>query len=757
MSTSNASNNGSTLPKTHPIILWYKHDLRVDDHPGLHMVLSMVNSGDSDGGSHASVIPYFCFDPARYARLAHNVSSAAALRRAVLALSAELESTIGSKLLVESGVSWEEGLVRLIKETGASRIITEQEIETYPWGQGVEAVRSSLAKASLPCEIVSWNTPLFCCCDNETTTTGDTDNIAMTFGEWRRRQAQVCQPLDVPKCSREEIHPVGLENRFVEELPEAEELVRLSMSACLNSIKVPRFAESMFSVRQGFGTETEDSEDADESDDARALVRQAFESDAPDSGWEAELASELAAGEGPVINALKSYLQHVETCADGGGDARNDWEWKLGRVIARYDVPAAPDGCFPALFTKAFALGVVSRRRAYTEALQRLQAGGEAIAGNVQQDLTQGSGLLGLLGWLLTSNGGALARRRKLRKGLAVVAAAEAGEFHAALASDKTVLDHIRKGCTVTAPSLQLGHWRWRGLLAEYLCCRPEETEILKDGKAHNVAILLVHGFGAFGGHWRDNIDAFAQKGYDVYAVTLPGYGRSEKPSMPYDQDMWRDYLADFVRYVVQKPVIAVGNSIGGFLVASLAADVPNAVVGLVLVNSAGMLKKNFRLDHKSSVDKFQRPSPPRFIVEGVSRALFAFLQGDVTNQLKRVYPVAPDRADSWLGQEISRASGDPGALGVFRSVFYLPKPRPLNYLVSECFGGPTLVVQGIKDPLNDARKRALELGRLCKNVRVEMVDAGHCPHDEIPGTFNDVVLQFLEKEVVPLDSVRIE
>ena len=31
------------------------------------------------------------------------------------------------------------------------------------------------------------------------------------------------------------------------------------------------------------------------------------------------------------------------------------------------------------------------------------------------------------------------------------------------------------------------------------------------------------------------------------------------------------------------------------------------------------------------------------------------------------------------------------------RSVFYLPKPRPLNYLVQDLYQGPTLVLQGAK------------------------------------------------------------
>lgn len=41
------------------------------------------------------------------------------------------------------------------------------------------------------------------------------------------------------------------------------------------------------------------------------------------------------------------------------------------------------------------------------------------------------------------------------------------------------------------------------------------------------------------------------------------------------------------------------------------------------------------------------------------------------------------------------------------RSVFYLPKPRPLNYLVGGLFQGPTLVLNGSLDPLNNAVARA--------------------------------------------------
>ena len=45
-------------------------------------------------------------------------------------------------------------------------------------------------------------------------------------------------------------------------------------------------------------------------------------------------------------------------------------------------------------------------------------------------------------------------------------------------------------------------------------------------------------------------------------------------------QEVWRDFLRDFVVEVVRRPVVAVGNSIGGYISASLAGDYPALVSG---------------------------------------------------------------------------------------------------------------------------------------------------------------------------------
>src|SRR5258705_3482339 len=46
-------------------------------------------------------------------------------------------------------------------------------------------------------------------------------------------------------------------------------------------------------------------------------------------------------------------------------------------------------------------------------------------------------------------------------------------------------------------------------------------------------AIVLVHGLGGFGASWRHTIDALAARA-TVFAVDLPGFGRSGKPRTTY-------------------------------------------------------------------------------------------------------------------------------------------------------------------------------------------------------------------------------
>eukprot|EP00879_Flechtneria_rotunda_P024021 GHRR01025443.1.p2 GENE.GHRR01025443.1~~GHRR01025443.1.p2 ORF type:complete len:101 (+),score=36.52 GHRR01025443.1:214-516(+) len=66
--------------------------------------------------------------------------------------------------------------------------------------------------------------------------------------------------------------------------------------------------------------------------------------------------------------------------------------------------------------------------------------------------------------------------------------------------------------------------------------------------------------------------------------------------------------------------------------------------------------------------------------------------------------------------------------------------------MIAELWKGPTAVVQGVLDPLNDALGRARQLAEICPDLQVWELQAGHCPHDEVPEQVNAALLEFAEQ-----------
>ncbi len=122
-------------------------------------------------------------------------------------------------------------------------------------------------------------------------------------------------------------------------------------------------------------------------------------------------------------------------------------------------------------------------------------------------------------------------------------------------------------------------YWQWRGHNVYYV----------KAGEKHSQRppVLLVHGFGASTDHWRKNI-AELLNDFEVYAIDLLGFGRSEKPKLQYGGDLWRDQLRDFITEVIGEKAVLAGNSLGGYASLCVAAQCPDSAAGLVLLNSAG-------------------------------------------------------------------------------------------------------------------------------------------------------------------------
>ncbi|KVF77126.1 DNA photolyase, N-terminal [Cynara cardunculus var. scolymus] len=247
-------------------------------------------------------------------------------------------------------------------------------------------------------------------------------------------------------------------------------------------------------------------------------------------------------------------------------------------------------------------------------------------------------------------------------------------------------------------------------------------------------AILLVHGFGAFLEHYRDNINDIVEGGNRVWAITLLGFGRSEKPNVIYTELMWAEILRDFIVDVVREPVHLVGNSFGGYFVSIVAGLWPTLATSVVLLNSAGHYIPGY-----SSVPPSKERKTTGIAWLG-ARGLSFYLRLSFRNLVKRCYPIKTDRADEGLLNEMSY---DPGVLVVLESIFTFDPSIPLNYLLKG-FEQKVLVIQGMRDPISDSKTKVSVVKRHFEEIIIKELDAGHCPHDEVPEEVNSIIREWV-------------
>ena len=128
------------------------------------------------------------------------------------------------------------------------------------------------------------------------------------------------------------------------------------------------------------------------------------------------------------------------------------------------------------------------------------------------------------------------------------------------------------------------------------------------------------------------------------------------------------------------------------------------------------------------------------------NRLLYKFVQRKtfIRNTLQKVY-VDKTAVTEQLIDEIYRPSCDPGAPGVFASVFSNQQGEKVDVLLGmmEC---PLLMLWGEGDPWIGARNRGEKFKEYYPQLQEYYLNAGHCPHDEIPAQVNGLIHNWLKE-----------
>jgi pimeloyl-ACP methyl ester carboxylesterase len=98
-------------------------------------------------------------------------------------------------------------------------------------------------------------------------------------------------------------------------------------------------------------------------------------------------------------------------------------------------------------------------------------------------------------------------------------------------------------------------------------------------------AVVLLHGLGGFAASWRHNIAPLAARA-TVYALDLPGFGRSGKPRAHYGLGYFARALHGFLEGLGISRTSLVGHSLGGAVAVTYALTHPTRVERLALLGS---------------------------------------------------------------------------------------------------------------------------------------------------------------------------
>lgn len=242
---------------------------------------------------------------------------------------------------------------------------------------------------------------------------------------------------------------------------------------------------------------------------------------------------------------------------------------------------------------------------------------------------------------------------------------------------------------------------------------------------------VLLHGFGASTFSWREVIEPLSGRG-DVIAYDRPGFGFTERPvtwgeTNPFGTAGNLALLKSLIeRFGKNREVVLIGHSAGGQLAALLAAEHPQLVQRLVLVDPAIITAGGVPDFARWMLDIPQIDRLGPFFVKSLEGAFEQILYSSYYNPVN-------------VTEEVLAGYQAPTDVIDWEVAFweFMKAPRQEITLTElSTLEQPTLVMSGSKDsivPLADTKQVAAAIPN---STLVVINQAGHLPHEEQPGVF---------------------
>ncbi|HLW18143.1 MAG TPA: alpha/beta hydrolase [Actinomycetota bacterium] len=295
--------------------------------------------------------------------------------------------------------------------------------------------------------------------------------------------------------------------------------------------------------------------------------------------------------------------------------------------------------------------------------------------------------------------------------------------------------------------------------MAEAALARPSSRFVDVDGPVYvsdfggsGPSIVLLHGLGGSHVNWLASGPLLARSAR-VVAIDLVAFGLTPPDGRSSTVHANAELLRDFINAEMGGSAIVIGNSMGGLVSLIAAAEYPEQIAGLVLLDSALPRPEGAGIDRAVAFtfaayampgfgEMFLRARALRYGPERYVHQVLKLCCADVSR-------VAPEVVEAHV--ELARERRkmpwvDRTYLDAARSLLVTLASKRRFYASVDSITAPALILQGARDRLVPV-EAARALARRRPDWELEIYDdAGHAPQLEIPERFVASVQRWLKE-----------
>jgi pimeloyl-ACP methyl ester carboxylesterase len=252
-------------------------------------------------------------------------------------------------------------------------------------------------------------------------------------------------------------------------------------------------------------------------------------------------------------------------------------------------------------------------------------------------------------------------------------------------------------------------------------------------------AMVLLHGFQSNAHTW-DTFSYAMATDYHVLALDQRGHGdTSWAPEGAYGPEAFVSDIVGFIQSLNLRPTVLIGHSMGGRHAAMVAADYPDLIAKIVIVDTAAELPpaRQTRLNQAQDVDKALEPET------------FENFEAVIANALGQ-YPLTPEAELRHANYHNLYRSAD----GKWRWRWDLAllerrrqnrRGQPDMYTYLQRVQCPALLVRGVNSPLLTSEVAEKMCQTLPKGRLAEINQAAHTVNADNAEAFHAAVTAFLQ------------